>query len=141
MFWDSSAIVPLLVPETRSAELQSLLSGDRGVAIWWGSPVECQSALYRRHRANPLPSALLTTALERLRTLVEDVDIVAPTEDIRRRAGRLLATHSLRAGDALQVAAALVWCEDQPTGELFVCLDDRLREVAAREGFSLHPPG
>jgi hypothetical protein len=39
----------------------------------------------------------------------------------------------------LQLAAALVWCEEQPHGEAFVTLDDRLREAATREGFSVHP--
>jgi hypothetical protein len=46
---------------------------------------------------------------------------------------------SLRAADALQLAAALIWCEEQPAGEVFVCLDDRLREAARREGFTLVP--
>ena len=40
---------------------------------------------------------------------------------VRRRAGRLVAAHPLRAADALQLAAALVWCEEQPAGEAFVC--------------------
>jgi uncharacterized protein with PIN domain len=50
MFWDSSAVVPVLLPERRSAPLMSLLRSDREVVLWWASPTECQSALYRRHR-------------------------------------------------------------------------------------------
>jgi hypothetical protein len=47
--------------------------------------------------------------------------------------------HPLRAADALQLAAALIWVEEQPHGESFVSLDPRLRDSAAREGFTLVP--
>ena len=139
MFWDTSAIIPVLLPEPRSAALTEALAADREVTVWWGTPVECLSALYRRHRDSPVPAPLLTEALSRLRALVEDADAVSPTDEVRRRAGRLVAAHPLRAADALQLGAALVWCEEQSHGEVFVCLDDRLREAARREGFSLMP--
>ena len=139
MFWDTSAIIPVLLPEARSATLTERLAADREVTLWWGTPVECLSAIYRRHRENPVPPALLTEALGRLRALVEDADTVSPTDEVRRRAGRLVGAHPLRAADALQLGAALVWCEEQSHGEVFACLDDRLREAARREGFSLIP--
>jgi hypothetical protein len=139
MFWDTSAIIPLLLPEPRSVVLTEALTADREVTLWWGAPVECLSAIYRRHRETAVPGALLTGALNRLRALVEDADAVAPTDEVRRRAGRLVAAHPLRAADALQLGAALVWCEEQSHGEIFVCLDERLREAARREGFALIP--
>jgi len=139
MFWDTSALIPLVMPEGRSAPLTEVAAGDRELTIWWGTPVECLSAMYRRHRERPLPASVLDTALAPLRAVVEDVDAVAPTDDVRRRAGRLVAAHPLRAADALQLAAALIWCEEQPAGERFVCLDERLRDAARREGFTLIP--
>jgi len=139
MFWDSSAVVPALVPEPRSAITASLLRSDAGLALWWASPVECQSALYRRHREGTLPLALLNEALKRLAGLIEDADFIAPTSRVRERAGRLLAAHALRPGDALQLASALVWCNETPQGDVFVCLDEQLREAARREGFALLP--
>jgi hypothetical protein len=139
MFWDTSAIIPVLLPESRSAAMTEALSADREVTLWWGTPVECLSAIYRRHRETPVPAPLLTEALNRLRALVEDADTVSPTDEVRRRAGRLVGAHPLRAADALQLGAALVWCEEQSHGEVFVCLDARLREAARREGFSLSP--
>jgi hypothetical protein len=60
-------------------------------------------------------------------------------ESVRARASRLLTAHRLRAAHALQLGAALVWCEEQPAGETFVCLDRRLRAAARREGFTLFP--
>jgi len=139
MFWDSSAIVPLLVAEARSAEMAAGLRTDRSPAFWWGSPVECLSALHRRRREDALSADALAEALSRLAHLVEDVDVVAPTSHVRERAGRSLATHAIRAADALQLAAALVWSDDSPAGEPFVCLDERLREAARREGFAVLP--
>ncbi len=139
MFWDSSAVVPLLLPERRSAELAKLLAGEREMTLWWGTPVECLSAIHRRHRDSPFPAVAMNVIGERLRAVVEDADTVSPSDDVRRRAGRLVASHPLRAGDALQLAAALIWCEEQPTGEAFVCLDERLCEAARREGFTVLP--
>jgi hypothetical protein len=139
LFWDSSAVIPILVPEARSAEMTALLGSDRAPALWWGGPVECQSALHRRRREEILTRAALDDALARLERLVEDVDVVAPTTGLRLRAGRALGTHPLRAADALQLAAALVWADDSPVGEGFVSLDDRLREAAGREGFRVLP--
>ena len=132
-------MVPLLLPEDASATLTGLLAGDGEPVIWWATPLECQSALQRRHRENPLPANQLSAAIERLRQLVQHADTIAPTDELRRRAARLLSFHPLRAADALQLAAALVWCEEQPHGESFVTLDDRLREAALKEGFTPRP--
>ncbi len=139
MFWDSSALVPTMVPDTRSGVTASLLQSDRHVILWWGSPVECQSALHRQHREDRISLRLLNEALGRLGELIEDADFITPANRLRERAGRLVAAHPLRAADALQLAAALSWCDEAPQGDAFVCLDDRLREAARREGFSILP--
>lgn len=139
MFWDSSALVPLLVSESRSAQLTTLLAEDREMTMWWATPLECQSALCRRHRESALDGPVLAAATDRLRAIVEHADTVAPTDEVRRRAARLVSVHPLRAADALQLAAALIWCEEQPHGEGFVCLDARLCDAAAREGFDVRP--
>ncbi len=139
MFWDSSAVVPTLLATARSAELARLLGSDARAAIWWGTPLECESALFRRHRERPLPADAVERALSRLAGLVEDLYVIAPTLVLRERAGRLLRRHPLRAGDALQLAAALAWSDDMPRGETFVCLDERLREAAHGEGFAIRP--
>jgi len=139
MLWDSSAIVPVLIAETRSPEMVALLRTDRAAAMWWGSPVECQSALHRRRRDRILSAAALGEALARLERLAQDIDMVAPTNRVRERASRVLAAHPVRAADALQLAAALVWSDEAPAGETFVCLDERLRGAARQEGFEVLP--
>jgi hypothetical protein len=139
MFWDSSALVPLLIAESGSSEMAALLRSDKAPAIWWGSPVECQSALQRRRREGLLAPGAFVEALTRLQRFTEDVDVVAPTARLRERAGRALAAHPLRAADALQLAAALVWSDEAAAGEAVVCLDDRLRDAARSEGFQVLP--
>jgi uncharacterized protein len=139
VFWDSSAIGPTLLVTARSRELTGMLGSDPYPAIWWVTPVECQSALSRHHRERRLRADSIESARWRLGALIEDAYAVTPTLALRERAERLLHGHPLRAGDTLQLAAALVWTEDTPRGERFVCLDDRLRDAATREGFTALP--
>jgi len=56
-----------------------------------------------------------------------------------QRAERLLSVHTLRAADAFQLAAALIWTQESPRGFELVCLDQNLREAAFREGFTVLP--
>lgn len=118
--------------------MTNLLREGKTLAVWWATVVECRSAIQRRHRETPFPSGVLDSALRRLEHLLEDCDTVPPTEEVRRRAGRLLAVHALRAGAALQLGAALVFAEEAPAVD-FVCLEDRLRDAASKEGFRLLP--
>jgi predicted nucleic acid-binding protein len=138
-FWDTSALMPLLVREATSARLQDLLRRDPAVAIWWGTPVECSSGLARLQRDGRLAQSGLRQAQGALDDLRAGALEIEPTEEVRSRALRLLAVHRLRAGDALQLAAALIWSQERVRGVGFVCLDDRLRGAAAREGFQVLP--
>lgn len=134
-FWDASAVVPLLVEEPASRALRKRLAEDADVAIWWGTPVECASALARREREKAMTRAEVTRAEERLRRLADGWLEVLPTDPVRSTAARLLRVHPLRAADALQLAAAVVAAEHEPASMEIVALDDRLAEAAEREGF------
>jgi predicted nucleic acid-binding protein len=74
-----------------------------------------------------------------LDSLAEVWSEIQPGEGVRQRAERALMVHPLRAADALQLAAALVWAEDAPRGLELVCLDANLAEAAAKEGFTVLP--
>ena len=58
IFWDASAIVPLLALETQTRQLQSMAAKDSAMLVWWGSEVECNSALARRERDGALNARL-----------------------------------------------------------------------------------
>ena len=65
---------------------------------------------------------------------------VPPSDAVRDRACRLLRVHSLGAADAQQLAAALILRGEDPLSLDFVCLDNKLRDAAMREGLKLQPP-
>jgi len=136
-FWDASAIVPLLVDEPPRESLLDLLEGDPLVLVWWGTPVECTSAVARREREQSLTMAEAAKAIERMRALVGEWQEVLPSEPVRTMAQRLLRVHPLRAADSLQLAAAIIASEQDPTSLDFVSLDERLNAAAGREGFRL----
>lgn len=136
-FWDTSAIMPLLVDEPGTPFVRPLLEGDEWMAVWWGSRTECVSALSRRQRDRQLTAKTVRDARRVLQALAKSWAEVQPTESVRKSAERLLAVHPLRAADAMQLAAALLWCRDDPEGHEFVCLDERLTAAAAREGFEV----
>ena len=62
--------------------------------------------------------------------------VIQPSEVVRGKALRLLDRHDLRAGDAFQLASALEWCGDTPSGKVFITADHRLREAALLSGFT-----
>lgn len=133
-FWDSSALVPLLVEEDETDELLALYPHE-GVIAWWGTEVECASALARIERAGELEVEGATMAFQRLRALARSWHLVEPTDLVKESATRLLRTHDLRAADSLQLAAALVAAEQRPASLELVCRDRRLAVGAQREGF------
>ncbi len=105
-FWDASAIVPLFVAEASSRRLQSLAAKDSAMLVWWGSEIECVSALARRERDGALDARAMALALQRLRQLAAGWNEVDPSDAIWEAAARFLRVHPLRAADALQLAAA-----------------------------------
>ncbi|MDX2194338.1 MAG: type II toxin-antitoxin system VapC family toxin [Gemmatimonadales bacterium] len=138
-YWDSSALLPLLVNEPQSEEMRSL-AGDPGpMVVWWGSPVECLSALTRRSRMG-LTRSELARAEALLTGFRDEWSEVPPVDPVRATAEVLLRRHPLRAADALQLAAALVATDFKPQEHDFITLDTRLGVAAHGEGFRVLPP-
>ncbi len=140
-FWDSSAVIALCVEEPNSAGLRPVLQRDPAMVAWWSTRTECLSGLLRRSRERSITARGLADARAALTALADSWVEVQPSESIRVGAERLLAAHPLRAADALQLAAALVWCGGQTRDAEVVSFDGRLRDAALREGFSVLPPG
>jgi predicted nucleic acid-binding protein len=134
-FWDASAIVPLLIAEASSSGLQALAADDSEMLVWWGSKIECLSAMARLERDTALSARDMTVALERLERLSQAWHEIDPSETVREAAIRFLRVHPLRAADAMQLAAAYLAAERRPASLEIVTLDDRLRTAAHKEGF------
>lgn len=136
-FWDSSALVPLLVREESTTSLQALHRADPQLLVWWGSEVECSSALARREREGSLSREASAEAFDRLQVLSRDWHEIQPVTEVREIAVRFVRVHDLRAADALQLAAAFVAAEGRPTTLEIVSLDGRLVDAARLEGFAM----
>lgn len=138
-YWDASALVPLCVDEAGTAAVRRLAPG--GIVTWSVSAVEIASAIERRTREGELTDAERAAARTALSELAAAWTEIAALGPVRERAMRLVATHVLRAADAMQLGAALVAVSDRSVGHEFVCADGRLRDAAAREGFRVLPDG
>jgi predicted nucleic acid-binding protein len=139
-FWDTSAVVPLCVSEPTSTTVKALLADDSIPLVWWGTRTECISAFMRQVREGNLNIPGERQARQVLGSLAQSWIEILPSESVRSSAERLLAVHTLRAADALQLAAALQWRQRDVADYGFICFDSRLREAAYKEGFLLFPP-
>ena len=138
-YWDSSAIIPLCFREPSSDVVKRLIKADEEIVVWWTCRVECVSALARRRREGLLALEAEKKARAILSALSKSWSEVQAGDPVRQRAERILMVHPLRAADAFQLAAALIWAQEQPRGFGFVCLDEHLRGAASKEGFTVLP--
>lgn len=135
-FWDASALAPLCVHEAASRRAQIYLRKFAPV-VWWGSLVEVHSAICRLHRGKAISDFDKQGAVARLQLLSRGWREVLPDDQVRELAMDSLDKYSLRAADSLQLAASLIWCQQQPSRRTFVCGDHRLAEAAGAAGFSV----
>ncbi len=138
-FWDTSAIVPLCVLEPATPQVRRLVDADPALVVWWATRTECVSALARRRRDRHVSAPVEQRARHVLAALAAEWSEVLPSESLRQRGERLLSVHTLRAADAFQLAAALLWSRGDTPSHAVVSFDDRLREAARREGFQVLP--
>ena len=137
--WDTSAFLSILLRQEATDELKALLVSDGGLAVWWGTKVEAVSAVCRLRRAAEIEERAASRLLREIEKLAAAAYEVQPSEALRGIACRMLRVHELRAADALQLAAGLVWADNRPAACGFVCLDRRLRVAADKEGFDVLP--
>lgn len=136
-FWDASAVVPLLTDEAASAQRGRQAEQGGDMLVWWGTSVECISAVQRAVREQKISQPDAAAAIGRLRVLERRWTEIEPNDQVRQHAERLLRTHPLRAADALQLAAAIIGSGYDPAGLTFLTADSRLAEAAAKEGFKV----
>jgi predicted nucleic acid-binding protein len=107
------------------------------MVVWWGTQVECASAIARLERDRALDETVVTLAFARLTQLAAGWHEVNPSDAVREAAVRFLRVHPLRAADSLQLAAAFVAADRRPASLEVITLDDRLAVAARKEGFAL----
>jgi len=135
-FWDSSALVPLCVAQPQTAKAR-MLYGSYGIVAWWATQVEIMSGLTRLDRTRQIDHDRFLIGKQIAQEIVRGWLSVGSTGSIAAVACSLLEMHPLRAADAMQLAAALEWCEGKPKGNVFLTFDKRLSEAAGLAGFAL----
>ena len=105
-YFDTSAVVPLLVDEAGTATAADLWDhADRLVSVALVR-VEARAALARANRLGRISALQLHTAKAELEALLDQVDLVVVDEDLIAAAGDVAEVRTLRAYDALHLAAA-----------------------------------
>lgn len=138
-FWDTSALVPLVVEEAATAAATEWIRDDPHVAAWTLASVEARSAIRRLVSESALGERDAARAESKVDELARRFHLVIDVDGAKRVAARLLRSHPLRAADSLQLAATILWARHHPEGKVLHTLDPRLGEAAAREGFTVVP--
>lgn len=133
-FWDASALVPLCVRQGITPRAIAQYKS-YAVIVWWATPVEIAGALARLVRLKQLNAGDWSAARKLANKLADSWSLIQPSNALRSKAVQLVERYDLRAADALQLAAALGWCENTPQGRVFLAADQKLREAALLSGF------
>jgi uncharacterized protein len=138
-FWDSSALVPLIVAQPMSPAVDEWLQTDGAMAVWTLTSVELASAVARLVRERSITETTAHEAEVRIDQLLASCQTVVDVEAVKVQARRLLRVHPLRAADAFQLGAAWEWALGRPSERVFHTFDGRLGVAARREGFVVIP--
>jgi predicted nucleic acid-binding protein len=105
-YFDTSAVVPLLIAGSGSPRAASLWVGaDRVVSVRLIYP-ETRAALAQAKRLGRLTARQLRDAVTGFDSLFEEIDLVEVDDSLARRAGELAEVRQLRGYDAVHLAAA-----------------------------------
>ena len=144
---DSSVLVKRHVQEVGSLWFIKLADPASGNVIITAqlSIVEVFSALNRRRRESSISLADYTTiATEFARVVSDEYEIVPPSVKVIDGARLLLERHHLRAGDAIQLASAIIANDNLQSAALtpaiFLSADERLIAAARAEGLPTDDP-
>jgi hypothetical protein len=103
------------------------------------SAVEVTSALTRRCREGAFSVTERDRALAALEDDLSALRVVELSMRVVAEARVLLARHPLRAGDAIQLASALLLRRELAEPVTFAAYDERLKSAAGTEGLTVVP--
>ncbi|HWX39859.1 MAG TPA: type II toxin-antitoxin system VapC family toxin [Blastocatellia bacterium] len=136
-FFDTSAIVPLCIVQETSQRARQLYRRFTKQVVAWTTLIEATGAIHRAIGSGGVTHANAKRGLDRLNQLEGRWTELAADAWVRDTALDLLRTHDLRAGDAIQLASALVWCKEKARHRSFVCFDRKLLAAAESAGFDV----
>jgi uncharacterized protein len=133
-YFDTSAVVPLLVEEPGSVRAATLWDGaDRVVSVRLVYP-EGRAALAQAHRVGRLTARQLRAAVGELDARYNEFDLVEVDDHLARHAGQIAEAHRLRGYDSVHLAAAN---RVRDADLVVVAGDGALLAAATSEGMSI----
>src|SRR2546428_5985217 len=95
-FWDTSALLLLICRQPESQRARAVQRTHRTISVWWGTRIECHSALQRLIREGHLSGLEEGKAFRSLEKLVDQWVEILPSEEVRHSAERLIKLYPLR---------------------------------------------
>ena len=135
IYLDSSALLKQYYNEPGSETIRQIFQEVRRIATASFSYAEVFSALNRKRREKAIDNHRYRLAARAFEEDWRHLVAVPISDEVLARARTLLERYPLRAGDALQLASALLCAE--ATDVEFASADQRLTQAASAEGFSL----
>ncbi len=141
-FFDSSALVKCYIDEDGTDEVTQIILSDARVVVSRLTQLEVTSALARRRRDRVITAQECDAVVQALDVdLRERLEIMELSNAIVSRGVALVRNHALRAGDAIQLASALLAVSTADDESItFVCFDAALNAAAEKEGFEILKP-
>lgn len=137
-FWDTSALIPLMLEEPTTPILRAILAEDRHIVTSAFTVIEVASAIWRRRHAGLISVAAHQDADRQFADLSNAWTEIPVSIDVTRVALSVLSRHPLRSGDALQLGTALT-AAGTSRDLAIVSTDKALIAAASAEGFPVLP--
>lgn len=135
-YFDTSAIIPLLLAEPNSASFRTVWAQASRLVSATVSLAEGRAALALARRMGRLDYRAHALAVTEFGLLAQQLELVVVTADLAARAGVLAERHGLRGYDAVHLAAAI---EASTPPFVVVTGDLALIAAATAEGLVVHP--
>jgi predicted nucleic acid-binding protein len=133
-YFDTSAVVPLVIEEASTVMCARLWNGATRVVSARLLYPEARAALARAHRLGRVDASQVEAAVADLDALFDEFDVVELTPELARSAGELAQRHALRGYDAVHLAAAVAVHDDDVvvvTGDVDLAAAVRAAGMAA----------
>lgn len=137
-FWDTSALIPLMLEEPKTGVMRRLLADDPHILTSAFTVIEIASAIWRRRHAGELSIAAHHDADRQFADLSNVWTELPVSTDVIQATLSVLSRHPLRAGDAVQLGTAMVASGDARDIAI-VTLDKAFIAAARSEGFPTLP--
>jgi predicted nucleic acid-binding protein len=137
LYLDTSSLVKLYVPETKSHAVKQLVEASEVIATSRLAYAEARTALARKRRERGVNPRDYQTIVRDFDGDWESYFIVDVSEAVVKTAGQLAEKHALRGYDAVHLASAVTVQRQGDQRVNFSCFGSSLMRAGRREGLNI----